>query len=101
MEPLRPYPHEFDRDIPPAPQVKIVGIEALGRLAGGARDFGEAQSRLDRAGDTARHLVLQIEYVIKRAVEPLGPDVCAGAVSISWPAMRTRSPAFRTEPSST
>src|SRR5258707_15495581 len=42
-------------------QVKVVGLEALGRLSGGAVYLGEAQPRLDRTDDPRPHPVLQVE----------------------------------------
>src|SRR5262249_51121168 len=59
-------------------QVKVVGLEALGRLPAGAVYFGEAQPRFDRTDDARRHPVLQIEDVVERAVEAVGPDMGAG-----------------------
>src|SRR5215831_21344370 len=59
-------------------QVKIVNTEVLRRLAAGPLDLGEAQPRFDRANDIRRHLVLQIENVVDRTVETVGPDMRAG-----------------------
>jgi hypothetical protein len=59
-------------------QVKIVGIEAPTRLPAGPLDLGKAQPRLYCADNAARHSILQFEDVIERAIEAVGPDVCAG-----------------------
>jgi hypothetical protein len=40
-------------------------------------DFRGLQCWLDDPSDTDRHLVLQIENVLKRAVEMVGPEMCA------------------------
>ena len=37
-----------------------------------------SQLRRDRADDACRHLVLQLEDVLERAVEAIGPEMCAG-----------------------
>ena len=85
-----------------AAQEVVVGVEALGGLALRALDLGPLQPGRDRADHARRHLVLQIEDVGELAVEPVGPQIAAPvAASMSCPAMRTRSPALRTLPSST
>src|SRR5271165_6735763 len=56
-------------------QIEIVGIEALGRLAGRPLDFRLAELRFNRADDAARYLVLQLEDVVEHAVEAVCPDV--------------------------
>src|ERR1700724_2926857 len=38
-------------------------------------DFRGPQCRLNDPGDTDRHLVLQIENVLKRAIETVGPEM--------------------------
>ena len=57
--------------------VKVVGIEARRRLSQAAVDFGLAQVRFDRAGDLPRHLVMQVENILERAVELVRPEVRA------------------------
>jgi hypothetical protein len=59
-------------------QIEVIGIEALGRLAACALDLGLPQLGLDRAGDAGCDLILQIEDVVERAVEVIGPDMRAG-----------------------
>ena len=56
----------------------MIGIEAVSLLSRRALDLGLAQFRLDRANDTARDLLLKREDVVERAVETVGPDMCAG-----------------------
>ena len=80
--------------------VKIVGVKRSGRFANGALGFGNAQPRFDRADDAARHPVLQFEDIVEGAVEAVGPDMRARRRVNQLPAMRTRWPAFLTEPSS-
>ena len=46
-------------------QIKVVGVQALGRFAACTLDLGLAQLRLDCADNTARHLVLEVEDVVK------------------------------------
>src|SRR5262249_23245429 len=55
-------------------KVHIVSIEALGRLAGCSLDFGLAELRLDRADNATGDPILQLENVVERAVEAVGPD---------------------------
>ncbi len=59
-------------------QIKVVGRKVRGRLARGAFDLGLAQFWFDRTGDVGRDLILQIENVVERALEVVGPDVSAG-----------------------
>ncbi len=61
-----------------AAQEIVIGIETFGRLAFGAFDFGLLQLRPDRADDARRHLVLQIEDILQRAVETVGPEMRIG-----------------------
>ena len=82
-------------------QIKVIGVEALGWLAGCALDLGLAQFQFDGTGDPTRHLVLQLEDVVEHTVKAVGPDIAPVVVSISWPVMRTRLPALRKLPSST
>ena len=58
-------------------KIKIVGLKDRGRLARGPLDLGAVQSRLDRADDTARYLVLKLENVLERSVEIVSPDMRA------------------------
>ena len=59
-------------------QIKVIGVEALGWLAGCALDLGLAQFRFDGTGDPTRHLVLQLEDVVEHTVKAVGPDMRAG-----------------------
>src|ERR1700739_2248352 len=93
--PKPPPTHRTDR--PPAPawrgrpprqgplrcsdriaQIEVISGKVRGRLTVGALDLGLAQLWFDRAGDAGRDLVLQVENVVERAVEAVGPDVSAG-----------------------
>jgi hypothetical protein len=60
-----------------AAQIIVVGVHALGRLALRAFDLGLLQPRRDRADDARRHLLLEIEDVLERAVEPIRPEMHA------------------------
>jgi len=44
----------------------------------GAGRLGGLQCRLDDPGDADRDLVLQLEHLLKRAVEALSPQMRAG-----------------------
>src|SRR4029450_6143683 len=84
-------------------QIVIVSIEALGRLALGPLHFGLLQLRPNRPDHARRYLILQIENVIDTALPPNAPAQRCGPVDapMSWAAIRSRSPALRTLPSST
>src|SRR5439155_14137893 len=56
-----------------------VGIEALGRLARGALDFGLLQLRRNCAHDTRSNLVLQIKNVLECAIEAIRPEMSSSA----------------------
>ena len=82
------------------PQIEIVGVEA--RAVCAARvNLGAPNIGLDDSDDGRRDPVLQVEHVLERAVEPVGPKMRAGLRSINWAVMRSRAPALRTPPSST
>ena len=53
----------------------VVGTQVLGSFATGPLDFGEANGRINRSDHATRYAILQIEYVFKFAVKPLGPDM--------------------------
>ena len=59
-----------------SPQVKVVGIEALRRLAQAALNLGIAHAGFDGSGDLYGHAVVKLEDVFDRAVEIVGPQVC-------------------------
>jgi hypothetical protein len=83
-------------------QIKVIGIQAVGRRATGASHLSVAQGRFDDAGNAGCDLVLKIEYIFERAVETLGPNMSASAgVDQLGGNARTRLPALRTLPSST
>src|SRR5215471_2252260 len=58
-------------------QIKIVGSEIVG--GAGERPFGlgNLKRRLDDCGDAGRDLILKVEYIFQRAVEPIGPEMRA------------------------
>ena len=60
-----------------AAQIVVVGVQAFG-LALGTLDFGTFQRRHDRADHTLGDLVLQLEDVVERAFETVGPQMRAG-----------------------
>src|ERR1700732_581817 len=49
----------------------------MGRAVCRPRRFSGLQRRLDDPGDTRCDLVLQVENVFERTVEPIGPEMCA------------------------
>ena len=59
-------------------QVEIIGAEVGRWPRGGAAHLGRLQGRLHHTGDAYRHLVLKLEYVVKRAVEMVGLQMRAG-----------------------
>ena len=59
-------------------QVEVVGGQIMGRSGGRAADLGGLQRRFDDADNAYRHLVLKLEHVFERAVEPVGPKMRAG-----------------------
>jgi hypothetical protein len=59
-------------------QVEVVGGEIVCRAADRAGGLGGLQGRLDGPGDADRDLVLKLEDIFERAVEPIGPEVRAG-----------------------
>jgi hypothetical protein len=58
-------------------QIKVPGVEALGRFASGTFNLGLAEPWLDRPDNTAGDLVLQFENVVKGTIETVGPDMRA------------------------
>src|SRR5215469_8512889 len=59
-------------------QIEIVGREIGGRTADRMGGLRSLQGRLNDPGDTGRHLFLEVEHVLQRAVETVGPEMCAG-----------------------
>ena len=59
-------------------QVEVVGGKVARRPLGRASDLGRLQCRLDHTGDADRHLILQLEDALQRAVEAAGPKMRAG-----------------------
>src|SRR5262249_13600254 len=59
-------------------QVIIIGIETLGGLALRTRDLGLFELRREGANHARRDLVLQVENIVERAFETVGPEVGAG-----------------------
>src|SRR5207247_1324424 len=53
----------------------VVGIETFGRLARRAFDLGLFELGGDGAYHTRRDLILQIEHVLKSALEAIGPEM--------------------------
>jgi hypothetical protein len=54
-------------------QVEIVGGEIPRWPRDGAAHLRSLQRRLDHTRDADRNLVLEVEYILQRAVEPVGP----------------------------
>jgi hypothetical protein len=83
-------------------QIEVVGGQVGGRAAGRTPGLGGMQSRLDYDSNVRSHLVLEVENILQRAVELVGPEMCpARRVDQLRRVMRTRSPPLRTEPSRT
>src|SRR5262249_18514129 len=59
-------------------QVIVISVEAPGRLALGALDLRLLQLRRNRADHASGHLILELENVLQRAVETVGPEMTAG-----------------------
>ncbi len=59
------------------PQPKVVSSQVFRRLAPRPFDLCQAQLRLYSAHNTGGYLVLEVEDVIKRTVEPVRPDMSA------------------------
>jgi len=59
-------------------QAKIVSGQIAGRLPGHATDLACLQRRLDDSGNVGRDLILKLEHVFERTVEPVGPQMRAG-----------------------
>ncbi len=59
-------------------QIEVVGGQIVGRSGGRTGGLGGLQCRLDHAGDARGHLVLKLEDIFERAVEPIGPQMRAG-----------------------
>ena len=57
----------------PGSQPKFVRRKALDRTGGDAAGLVRQDRRLDATGDHARHVVLESERVVERAVEAFGP----------------------------
>ena len=91
-----------DESVGEGAEVKVVGIEAVGRLAL-ARSISACRSFGSIAPTTLmRDLVLHREDVVERRGRSARPrHACRSSASISWPVTRTRLPALRTLPSST
>src|SRR6266536_1192603 len=56
-------------------QIIVVSVEAPGGLALGALDLRLFEPGRDRADDALGHLVLELENVLERAVETVGPQM--------------------------
>src|SRR5208282_287594 len=60
-----------------SPQVIVISVEALGRLALGAFDLRLLQLRRDSANHAGCYVVLQLEYVLEAALEAIRPQMSA------------------------
>ena len=58
-------------------QIQVVGSEVTCRTVRRTRSFSGLQFRLDNARNAYRDLILEIEHVVERAVETVGPEMCA------------------------
>jgi hypothetical protein len=61
-----------------AAQIVVVGVEAFGWLALRALDLGPLELRRNRADDGLGDLILQLENIVERAFEALGPQMRPG-----------------------
>ena len=84
----------------PGAQPQLVRRQALDGTGGDAAGLVRQDGRLDAARHRVRHVVLEGEGVLERAVEPLGPHPLALRGSRSCTLIRTRDPERRTLPSS-
>ncbi len=62
-------------DIGQRPQNKVVGVEAIRPLSFGSLDLSQTKTRLNRADDRQRDLVLQGENIVGFAVIAFGPNM--------------------------
>ena len=60
-------------------QIEVVGREIVGGTFRRSANFGCLQSRFNHTCDADRHLVLKLEYVFERTVEPIGPEMRASS----------------------
>jgi len=60
-------------------QIEVVSGQIGGRPAGRTGGLGGLQRRLDDPGDAGSHLVLKLEDIFERAVEPVGPQMRPGS----------------------
>jgi hypothetical protein len=56
-------------------EIKIVAVEAPGRLTPSPPDFGLGDLGCDRGDDAGRHLVLQLEDICERTIEAIRPQM--------------------------
>ena len=82
-------------------KIVVVGVETFGWLALRALDLGPLELRRDRADDGLGDLILQLENIVERAFEALGPQMRPSGRIDQLPVMRTLCAALRTLPSST
>src|SRR5258705_11995895 len=61
----------------PAQKV-VIGVQTSGGLAFGALNFGSLQRGRDRTHNTHGDLILQIEYILKPAIEAVRPQMRTG-----------------------
>ncbi|MCY1305917.1 hypothetical protein D9M70_557460 [compost metagenome] len=61
-----------------ATEIVVVGVETFGRLAFGALHLDPFELRRNRADDAFGYLILQLENVVERAFEALGPEMRTG-----------------------
>src|SRR5579863_8942109 len=59
-------------------KIKIISAEAVWPLASRVLNLSLAQARLDHSDHARRDPVLQIEHIVKRAIEFIGPEMRAG-----------------------
>src|SRR5262245_60325531 len=59
-------------------QIIVVGVETVRRLATRPLDLGLLELRRDGPDDTRGDLVLQVEDILERSVEPVCPQMRAG-----------------------
>ena len=66
------------RHVRQSAQIEVVGVEVFGTLSPGAFDLRLPQARLDDADHFFGDLILQVENVLQRAVESVGPEMRPG-----------------------
>jgi hypothetical protein len=89
------------RHVRQSSQIDVVGVEIFRTLSPGVFDLRLPKARFDDADNSVGDLILQVEYVLQRAVEPVGPQMRSSLSFEQLGGDANAFPALRTPPSST